>query len=899
MEVTTNVPERLFDLPDEYIPVPRTRLVKNNVPDVESLTEKQRQVYDTIIKYLLDELTIEDVRQMYPDIDPEVEEIRMISLQGYAGTGKAQPLSAIIHTPEGPKRMGDMYPGQLICTPDGMTARVLNVYPQGLKPVYKVSFSDGTSTECCNEHLWKVFTDADRNRTRVSKSKGRNKIHSSVLTTREMMGNLVSERGTLNYRVPVTKAAFFSYTGEKLIHPYLMGVLLGDGGLTQKLMFSTADKSMVLKVATVINQDKYYIARIQNSNYDYVIRSKTSRRGTNKYYQIIKGYHLDCKSENKYIPVEYLYSDVEQRTQLLQGLMDTDGTVSKNGFDITYSSSSKRLADDVAFLARSLGCIATVTVKPTPCLPNYIVRINQSNEFDVFTLLRKQKLVKPKTRYRLCKYITGIEYIGDKEQQCISIDDSEHLYITDDFIVTHNTYVITQVLKYFVMMIQKEIAVTAPTNKAVKVLKMTADFMHALITFATIHKLYGLKEKINELTGKITFEPEYGAETAIQEMYALILDETSMLQDDIFFLVEQSNSTTVKTLDDGPVKVGNDIDSVLGRVTSGPRQKDHTLKVIFLGDPVQIPPIGKQGCIPFNLANAREYGILTLELTEIIRQKEGNPILELATLVRQNYKKAALPYSRETVLNDVGGVIFINKKDKDVLFRLCEKYFSNSRFEQDSDFIKVIAWTNRTVDFMNDKIRSFIYKDRLAQLQVENPKAVLPRILIGEKLIANSPILEDLGYQQIPLYSTNDEFEVIEHRIGTVKVFQSYEVEVYITKVSSINYSTGKRETKTINILHEDSISAFNEVCENTKKAALKAEPALRGQAWKLHYLIKGKFADVKYNYAITAHKSQGSTYDNAIVIVTDIDKNSKVEERNRIKYVAFTRPKQHLFIVE
>lgn len=496
------------------------------------------------------------------------------------------------------------------------------------------------------------------------------------------------------------------------------------------------------------------------------------------------------------------------------------------------------------------------------------------------------------------------------------LDSGVRMIVLKGYAGTGKTYVITQVLKWYVMMMQNNIAITAPTNKAVKVLRQTANFEHSLISYSTIHKLYGLKEKIDEQTGKITFEKEFGAPSSVDDKDGLILDETSMLPDELFDLIEAENRRSKPVEDNRAVTHKGNTDDFLDAIVNKNRTYDSNLKVIFLGDPIQIPPVGKTDCIPFNENNAEEYGIKTLSLTEIIRQKEGNPILDIATIIRENYKSSYLPYNRQTVHNSIGGVMFINSLDKDILYRLCETYFSSQHFENDSDFMKVIAWTNKTVDFMNDKIRSFIYKEALQQavdkrisemghnlqkqdILMAHKTAKLPRILIGEKLIANSPIIQDLGFKQVIQFNTNDEFEVLAYDIQERKVFENYTVNIYETKVSYTNYGTNRKETKILEILHEDSLTTYDKILDTLKKKAISDKGPTKGQSWKLFYTMKQKFADVKYNYAITAHKAQGSTYDNAIVIAADIMKNSRVEERNRILYVAVTRAKHNLFIVE
>lgn len=492
-------------------------------------------------------------------------------------------------------------------------------------------------------------------------------------------------------------------------------------------------------------------------------------------------------------------------------------------------------------------------------------------------------------------YDTLVAYLENKLE-----DKSVRMLVLKGYAGTGKTYVLTQVLKRYVMITQNNIAITAPTNKAVKVLRQTANFEHSLIAYKTIHKLLGLKEKIDDKTGKISFEKEFGSESDIDLQDALAIDETSMLNDEIFALVKDENERSKNH--------ESDDDGIISKYSSA----TNDLKIIFLGDPVQIPPVGKDDCIPFNENNSAAYGIKTLYLTSIIRQKEGNPILELATAIRENYKQASLPYKRETVSNSIGTVAFINSNDKDILYSICETYFASENFANDSDFMKVIAWTNRTVDFMNDKIRTYIYKDKLKELKDEAIEAAgtssiedptrdvrLPRILIGEKLIANTPIITNIGYKIMIEFQTNDEFEVVSYKIKPVQVFENYTVTVYETKVTYRDYSKDKMETKTIDILHENSLHTYEEVLKTLMERAKKAQPQLRGQSWKLYYQMKNKFADIKYNYAITAHKSQGSTYDNAIVIAVDILKNKKVEERNRILYVATTRAKNNLFMVE
>lgn len=156
---------------------------------------------------------------------------------------------------------------------------------------------------------------------------------------------------------------------------------------------------------------------------------------------------MGCKSATKFVPDIYKFSSPEQRIALLQGLMDTDGTIGQDG-DQTYSTVSPRLAEDVCFLVQSLGGTATVLTK-TPtytykgekktgqlaytchiCLPNNIIP---------FRLPRKVARIKTRTKYHPRRYIESVELVGKKPAQCILIDHPDHLYLTDNCIVTHNT----------------------------------------------------------------------------------------------------------------------------------------------------------------------------------------------------------------------------------------------------------------------------------------------------------------------------------------------------------------------------------------------------------------------------------------------------------------------------
>lgn len=342
------------------------------------------------------------------------------------GLGKAQPLDARILTPNGWTTMGELKIGDVVIGSDGRPTRVSGVFPQGQKEVFRVTFSDGSQTECCDDHLWSVNTALRRWR----KKEGR------VADLREIRGSLFDATGNRRHFIPVVQAVAFE-PRELPIDPYLLGVLLGDGGIKHHYVrFSTADKEIVESVKAAIPMT----LRVKHEgDYDYSIVSAYTglvniiRRKLNYLGLAGKG------SDDKFVPGLYLVASIDQRIALLQGLLDTDGYVSEDSV-VQFSSNSKVLAENVVEIVRSLGGIARLTTKisssnkdhwiVTLCLPEGIIP---------FRLTRKANRYKPRMKYRPARAFDKVESIGLKECQCISVEADDHLYVTDDYVVTHNT----------------------------------------------------------------------------------------------------------------------------------------------------------------------------------------------------------------------------------------------------------------------------------------------------------------------------------------------------------------------------------------------------------------------------------------------------------------------------
>lgn len=366
--------------------------------------------------------------QNHQDYIDAIEKSIITICLGPAGTGKAQPLWSKIKTPKGWTNMGDLKVGDLVSTPNGELSTVLQIFKQGIKPVFKITFEDGRYTHACKEHLFNVhYYEWDNYRT------------ISVEEIEKLL-KLKSKASRLYIDLPKPYKK-----NDKInlpLDPYLVGVLLGDGCLTQYVKFSSADQFIVDKINNKISKD-CSINKL-NSKYDYSITG-------GDILNHIKNLNLHKKrSYEKFIPKEYIDSDYNSIIELIQGLFDTDGTVDKNGC-ISYCTTSKQLAEQVQYLIRSIGGLCKIKEKQTTYTYkgvkkqgriSYNLNIRHKEPLSLFSLPRKLERLKEKNQYseNLKLRIKNIEYCGEEDCQCILIDDQKHLYITDDFIVTHNTY---------------------------------------------------------------------------------------------------------------------------------------------------------------------------------------------------------------------------------------------------------------------------------------------------------------------------------------------------------------------------------------------------------------------------------------------------------------------------
>ncbi|MCA9749590.1 MAG: hypothetical protein KC414_10840, partial [Romboutsia sp.] len=351
-----------------------------------------------------------------------------------------QPLDSLVLTPSGFKRMGDLEVGELVSCPDGSFTEILGIFPQGLQKVYKVYFDDGTTVECTLDHLWEI--------------ESRKKVK-YIKTTKEIIDSgLITKNKTRKWSIP--KPKYVNFISDKLLplDPYLLGCLLGDGNLRDSIGFSCKDSSVLNQVLAVLEENDYGVKLTDvGNNCDYRFKKIDCSTKDKNYITktIIELGLYNNKSEDKFIPKDYLKSSIDCRIELLRGLLDTDGTISKSG-TITYTTVSKQLSKDIEFLGRSLGMRVTTSSRITQYVDKYGKQKDGMLSYRstlmlgdlIFDCFKSNKKTLRENHYKQKdfsnKYIVDIEYTGiKKECQCIKVAHPDELYITNDFNVTHNT----------------------------------------------------------------------------------------------------------------------------------------------------------------------------------------------------------------------------------------------------------------------------------------------------------------------------------------------------------------------------------------------------------------------------------------------------------------------------
>lgn len=364
------------------------------------------------------------------------------------GVGKALPNSTVIPTPNGQKQVGEIKPGDLLFDAFGKPTLVKAIYPQGEKEVWEITFKDGRKAKCCEEHLWSYCTEGQRKEQKINR-----KFYTKTLKEINEMPLYQPGHG-YKILVPMQKAVEYP-AKQYYLKPYTFGLLLGDGSFrynnTNKgLCFSSENDELPTAIAQEMN---WHYKKCSDYNYNWMFENPNNNTHTNIWVEeALRDFPTlwQTKSETKFIPREYLEGSIEQRFDLLNGLLDTDGSVDKEKGRISYYTVSPQLRDNVIELSLSLGFKATWLEDNhnKDNLPLYKIEIAGSpeNKIKLFKLKRKHELILQwynngkRKEENLFNPIIKIEKLNYKEEMtCFYVDNNEHLFLMNDYIVTHNT----------------------------------------------------------------------------------------------------------------------------------------------------------------------------------------------------------------------------------------------------------------------------------------------------------------------------------------------------------------------------------------------------------------------------------------------------------------------------
>ncbi|MFE3148452.1 PhoH family protein [Streptomyces sp. NPDC059218] len=363
--------------------------------------------------------------------------------------GRAQPVFTNVLTPDGWRPIGDLRVGDLVIGSNGEPTPVLGVYPQGEKDIYRVTAQDGSWTLCCGEHLWTVRTASDKRRDKPWR----------VLETKEMIGNLRAAHAR-RYELPMLTAPVSFPEREVPMDAYALGLLLGDGCLTGATTpsFATEDPEL----AEALEGSLPGVSVRHKGGPDYVLNRVKAPGDVvtleNPVTRSLRELDLvGTRSHSKFVPDAYLYNSADIRLAVLQGLLDADGgpvTQADRTCRVQYSTASIMLRDDVIALVQSLGGVAYTRRRAAegraPGLAEgrevhhrydaHVVDIRLPEDIEPFRLARKaEKYRAAGGGGRPMRFIDSIEPAGREEAVCIQVAAEDSLYVTQDYLLTHNT----------------------------------------------------------------------------------------------------------------------------------------------------------------------------------------------------------------------------------------------------------------------------------------------------------------------------------------------------------------------------------------------------------------------------------------------------------------------------
>lgn len=382
------------------------------------------------------------------------EDSNIVLLSG-AGVGKSCPNSTKIPTPKGWTTVGEVKVGDYLFDRNGNPTKVLGVYPQGEREVYEITFRDKRKARCSIDHIWTVH-----------KSTWKDKNDFRDYTLKQILEDewvIEDERGYKSYlfSIPCSKVVKYENNKKLKVNPYLFGVFLGDGCCQeQDLTLFSSEEELIKRVQKILNSPQLYK---EQSSYSWTFY-KDLNNNRFKTKEIFGEYKesICCRSYEKSIPDDFKYSSIEDRYELIRGLMDTDGIITRarGEYHVRFSTISPKLRDDFIEVMGSLGYVCSYeTNKRSDKYTlreayEIIINIPNAGKHKLFSLSEKKEIaLECKDRKQNQNFdrttIINIEKLDYKEEMtCFYVDNDEHLFLINNFLCTHNTTVLTERVKF-------------------------------------------------------------------------------------------------------------------------------------------------------------------------------------------------------------------------------------------------------------------------------------------------------------------------------------------------------------------------------------------------------------------------------------------------------------------
>ena len=590
-------------------------------------TDEQIELCDQICKWFRDYESGHRIRN-HP---------QWYSYSGPAGSGKAIPDDELLPTPSGMQYAKDLKVGDYLFNANGEPTKILGVYPQKPDMVYKLTFTDGRTARCSLDHLWPIYN---------------RKTHKFITTPlkdfidRYKLGPRVPVNGKHSNHVFIPAPGPCDFPSHSVpIDPWVLGVFIGNGCLRQKQLTISSENDIIPKMIAI--KYNYIVKRNSLKNYNWTFKYPNGRPVyTSEFFKDLPEV-INKYSYEKCIPVIYLFNSIEVRMDLLAGLLDTDGYIDNTKYRIRYSTVSKLLCDDIVFLVRSLGLRATIGYDTRDKYTTgicYGISISCKAEIKpyLFKYPRKHAIAlngayrTNELRYDLLT-LNAIEEDGVKPIRCFYVEDPSHLFITGEFVPTHNTTVVESVIDKLKLAEDQYITAVYTGKGALNLQQkgLPSCTVHSLIYHTILEKVPYINED-GETQHKMAFHFIL-KESLPDNLRLIIIDEATMINND---------------MRDKILSFGK--------------------PVIFIGDMNQLPPI-------FGISDVMLHP--DFKLTKIMRQSEGNPIIQLSQMILNDDYYDFGNYGNSKVVSSVD--------------------FGKNMID---DYDMILCGKNKTRDYINNKI---------------------------------------------------------------------------------------------------------------------------------------------------------------------------------------------------